>query len=355
MAPIESAPLEESLALPPGFYLGADMLAQDQARVLAQGWQYVAHRDELSGKGDHVVTQIAETPVLVVRGADDVLRAFPNVCRHRAGPLALTSGRGAKRLRCRYHGWSYRLDGCLHSAPQMQGATGFGVDAIRLPPLAVVEWLGLVFVTLAAEPAPFEAVVSGIAERIAPVDFSALRHVHSREYEVPCNWKVYLDNYVEGYHLPCVHPTLAQVLDYRAYITELADWYSLQHSPIIGADGVYGEGQAYYYFIYPNTMLNIMPGRLQINRVVPLAPDRCRVDFHYYYAQHPEAQARAAADLDFSDLVQREDATICESVQRGLASGAYEAGRLCPRHEAGVWHFHRLLRSAYAGLKELPT
>jgi choline monooxygenase len=181
------------------------------------------------------------------------------------------------------------------------------------------------------------------------MDFGRLQHAHSQSYEVACNWKVYIDNYVEGYHLPTVHPALTRALDYRSYGTEVADWYSLQHSPVADADAAYGQGQAYYYFIFPNTMLNVMPGRLQANRVLPLSADRCRVDFHYYYAAYPATRARLDADLEFSDQVQREDAAICESVQLGLASGYYEPGRLCPRHEAGVWHFHRLLRAAYVG------
>jgi len=355
MVGIDSAPLEQAFALPPGFYLGADMLAQDQSLVFARSWQFVAHRDELAGRGDHVVTQIADTPVLVVRGEDDVLRAFPNVCRHRAGPLALANGRGARALHCRYHGWTYGLDGQLRHAPEMQGAADFKTGDIRLPPLAIVEWLGLVFVNLAARPVPFETVFADIAKRIAPVDFGAMRHVHSQDYEVRCNWKVYVDNFVEGYHLPYVHAALTQALDYRAYNTEVSDWYSLQHSPVANADAVYGQGRAYYYFIYPSTMLNIMPGRLQANRVLPLAPDRCRVEFHYYYLPDPAAQSRIAGDLEFTDRVQREDGAICESVQRGLTSGFYEAGRLSPKREAGVWQFHRLLRAAYAGLTDVPT
>jgi len=125
-------------------------------------------------------------------------------------------------------------------------------------------------------------------------------------------------------------------------------WHSLQHSPIRAGDGAYGAGEALYFFVYPNTMLNIVPGRLQTNRVLPIAPDRCRVEFDYFYAQEDEAMARVARDLEFTDTIQREDMAICEAVQRGLASGYYEAGRLCPKREAAVWHFHNLLRADYA-------
>ncbi len=153
---------------------------------------------------------------------------------------------------------------------------------------------------------------------------------HRASYDVACNWKVYVDNYLEGYHVPHIHPGLNSLLDYRSYITETAEWYSFQFSPLESGDDLYGSGEALYYFLYPNAMLNILPGRLQTNRVLPLGVDRCRVEFDFYYApdDSPEAQARRAKDVAFSDEVQDEDVTICEDVQRGLASGSYEAGPL---------------------------
>ena len=341
-------PLDRAHALPARYYAGEAMLAMEQRAVFGRSWQLVARQEQLAEPGDHVVEQIGQVPVIVVRGQDGVLRGFVNVCRHRAGPLALCNGKGARALHCKYHGWTYTLEGQLRSAPEMQGAADFNVEEIRLPPVRVHEWQGLVYVALDASVPPFEQVYGGIAERIAPIDLSAMRYLRRDSYELECNWKVYIDNFLEGYHLPHVHPGLSKVLDYRAYDTELFAWHSLQSSPLRNSGDIYGDGQAFYYFIYPNVMLNIMPGRLQTNRIVPLGPDRCRVEFDYYYAQDAAAQARIAADQEFSDEVQQEDIDICEAVQRGLASGTYEAGRLCPRRESGVWHFHNLLRAAYA-------
>lgn len=342
--------LERAHALQARYYFGPDMLAMEQRVVFARSWQLVAHQAQLAEPGDHVVEQVVGIPVLLVRGQDGVLRAFPNVCRHRAGPLALCNGKGARALHCKYHGWSYTLDGQLRSAPEMQGACDFHVADIRLPRLPVHEWQGLVFVALSDAVAPFEEVYAGIAERIAPIDLAAMRYLRREVYEVTCNWKVYLDNFLEGYHLPHVHPGLSKVIDYRTYDTELFAWHSLQTAPLRDSQGIYGEGEAYYYFVYPNVMLNVMPGRLQSNRVLPLTPDRCRIEFDYYYAQDARAQARIAMDQAFSDEVQHEDVAICEAVQKGLASGFYDAGRLCPKREAGVWHFHTLLRAAYESL-----
>ena len=324
------------------------MLEREHEAVFARSWQLVAHREQLVEPGDHVVEMIGKVPILVVRGKDGVLRAFPNVCRHRAGPLALCNGKGANALHCKYHGWTYSLEGQLRSAPEMQGAKDFDVTDIRLPPLRAHEWQGLVFVALDASVAPFEEVYAGIVERIAPIDLSAMRYLRRETYDIACNWKVYVDNFLEGYHLPHVHPGLCKVLDYRAYDTELFPWQILQTSPLRDSGEIYGEGEAFYYQIYPNIMLNIMPGRLQTNRVLPLGPGRCRVEFDFYYAQDDKAQSRIARDAEFSDEVQLEDVAICEAVQHGLASGTYDAGRLCPKRESGVWHFHNLLRAAYA-------
>ena len=343
-----ASPLDHATALSARHYFGESMLALEHRAVFARSWQLVAHQGQLAEPGDHVVEQVGHVPVIVVRGQDGVLRGFVNVCRHRAGPLALCNGKGARALHCKYHGWTYTLEGQLRSAPEMQGAADFNVEEIRLPPVRVHEWQGLVYVALDASVPPFESVYGGIAERIAPIDLSAMRYLRRDSYEIACNWKVYVDNFLEGYHLPHVHPGLSKVLDYRAYDTELFDWYSLQSSPLRNSADIYGDGEAFYYFVYPNVMLNIMPGRMQTNRIVPLGPDRCRVEFDYYYAQDAAAQARIAADQEFSDEVQQEDIDICEAVQRGLASGTYDAGRLCPKRESGVWHFHNLLRTAYA-------
>ena len=344
-----SSKLELASALPARHYLGADMLAMEQRAVFARSWQLVAHQALLAEPGDHVVDRIGSVPVIIVRGQDGVLRAFANVCRHRAGPLALCNGQGARTLRCQYHGWTYTLQGQLRSAPEMQGAEDFNLGDITLPEFRVQEWQGLVFVAIDDATPAFEQVVEGITARIAPIELSAMRFLRRDSYDIHCNWKVYVDNFLEGYHLPHVHPGLSKILDYRAYDTELFAWHSLQSSPLRNSSALYGDGQAFYYFVYPNVMLNILPGRLQTNRILPLGPDRCRIVFDYHYTQDESAQARIEADQAFSDEVQREDIAICEAVQRGLSSGRYIPGRLCPKRESGIWHFQNLLRAAYAG------
>jgi len=340
--------LEHAHAMSPRYYSGEATLALEQRAVFARCWQLVAHRGQLAEPGNHVVGQVAGVPVLLVRGEDGVLRGFPNICRHRGGPLALCDGKGLRVLRCKYHGWTYTLDGQLRAATEMQDAFDFNVADIHLPPLQMREWQGLVFVALDAGVPPFDSVYGGIAERIAPIDLSGMHYFRRIDYEMECNWKIYVENYVEGYHLPHVHPGLSKALDYRSYHTELFPWHSLQCSPLRDSGVGYGAGEAFYYFVYPNVMLNITPGRLQTNVILPLGPDRCRVVFDYYYAPYEDTRARIGGDQAFSDEVQGEDAGICEAVQKGLASGYYTPGRLNPRRESGVWHFQNLMRAAYA-------
>jgi len=341
-------PIELAHALHASFYSEPRWLELEQRGVFGSSWQLAAHAGDLAEPGDHVVADIAGKPLVVVRQPGGELKAFYNVCRHRAGPLAVCNGKGARALHCKYHGWTYGLDGRLRAATEMSDAKQFEPGNVRLPEIQVREWQGLVFLALDDNAPPFDEVFAGIRERIAPIDLAAMRFAKRDTYRIECNWKVYVDNFLEGYHLPFVHPGLSKLLDYRAYETELHAWYSLQHSPLRNNDGIYGDGNAFYYFVYPNIMLNITPGRLQTNRVLPDGHGACIVEFDYYYEQQPEVLARVQAEQDFSHAIQEEDIFICEHVQQGLSSGSYEAGRLNPRRESGVWHFQNLLRAAYA-------
>ncbi len=347
--------LAHARALPGTFYADAGMPALDRHVIFDRSWQLIAHVCQLQHAGDHVVADLGGLPVLAVRGADDEIRVLHNVCRHRAGPIAQCDGLAAKSLRCRYHGWTYDLDGVLKSAPEMGGALDFEVGAVRLPQLVVRVWQGLVFAASSDNVPDFNAFVAGIEARLG-ADRGLAHYGHHQRvgYDVACNWKVYVDNYLEGYHVPHVHPALNRMLDYRSYVTEVAQWHALQWSPLESDATLYGSGDALYYWLWPNTMLNILPGRLQTNRVIPKGVDRCRVEFDFYYAPDQggiddsgASRAKRDADLGFSDEVQHEDLGICEDVQRGLASGSYVPGRLNPLRENAVHHFHELLRRVY--------
>ena len=338
--------LASSTALAARFYTDAAIAARERESIFLRHWQLVAGISQLQDRGDHVVTEIAGVPIIVLRDEAGQLRAFHNVCRHRAGPLARCDGRAAKVLRCAYHGWTYGLDGRLRAATEMQDACDFNVADVRLPEVSVDAWRGLVFVAI--DPCMLLAeLVAGIDRLLGERDFSTFRFDRRQSFPVPCNWKVYADNYLEGYHVPHIHPALNALLDYRKYVTETDRWHSVQWSPLEGDGLIYRDGIALYYFIWPNLMLNILPDRLQTNRIVPLAIDRCRVDFDYFYPADADTPERAISDQTFSEEVQAEDAEICERIQQALASGSYVPGRLNPKRENAVFHFHEQLRAAY--------
>ena len=343
-----SRPLSEARTLPAYAYADPAFHVFDLQHIFAVSWQPVGRADQVREVGYHIVADIAGRPVIAVRGNDGVLRGFFNVCKHRAGPLALANG-NARQLQCKYHGWTYTLEGQLRAAHEMQEARDFDISCIHLDPVRVGEWQALVFVAVDEPAVQLEELMAGIKERIAPIELTQLRFHIQVGYDMACNWKVYVDNYLEGYHLPHIHPGLNKLLDYRSYTTHTAEWYSWQHSPLDGTRGPYQSGEAHYYFIFPNLMLNILPGRLQVNTVLPVSQRQCRVLFDYYYADIESTAVRdmIEQDLRFSDEVQKEDMDICARVQQGLESGAYQAGRLSPKREAGVHHFQELVRKAY--------
>ena len=349
-ADLRVRPLARAETIPSAWYTDPRFHALDRDAIFATTWQHVADTHQLAQPGDHVIAEVAGEPIIVVRGKDGALRAFFNVCRHRGGPLAMKDG-NADMLICKYHGWTYRLDGVLRGVPHFNRVELFDKRDYGLTPVHLAEWEGLVFVNLAERAKPLETFLQDIRERVAPTRIGELTFARRVEYDVRANWKVYVDNYLEGYHVPYVHPELYSLYDYAGYVTEVHDWYSVQVGPLTGDSNVYtaGGGEALYYQVFPNLMLNVVPGRLQANLVVPVAPDRCKVIFRYYYDDVASAAARERieADIAFSDKVQHEDAEICERVQQGLGSRAYDKGRFSVRFEEGVYHFQKLLKHAY--------
>ncbi len=354
-------PLEEASTIPKAWYFDAAFAERERERIFTRTWQCAGRVDQLPKPGDYITTDIAGMPVVVLRNQQGELRAFHNVCRHRAGSPARGTG-NASFLRCHYHGWTYDLDGNLKNAPEMDGTLDFKLCDYGLTAIKVAAWGPLVFVNLDPKAKPLEAWLGDIPTRVAPYKLDTLRFADHVEYEIGCNWKLYIDNFLEGYHVPWAHPGLNQVLDYRTYTVEPHDNYVLQYGPLKeqgdasnpliafkrGAEahkGLKGEaalGSAYYW-IFPNFMWNLSPDVAQSNVVLPLGPERCRVifDFFYYGDVSPEVRKQ---NIAYSDEIQREDIDICETVQRNLHSPAYEAGRFCAKRENGVYAFQSMLR-----------
>jgi choline monooxygenase len=343
-------PLERAETIPSSWYTDPEIYDLEKECVFAKTWQGVGHLGQVQRPGDFFLANIVGNPIIVVRGKDEQLRAFYNVCRHRGGPLAMKEGNGAV-LQCQYHGWTYSLDGSLRGVPHFDRVELFDRKDFGLMSVDVDSWEGLVFVRLTTTEVPLSTYFEGIVERIAPIRLQSKTFSRRVEYRLNCNWKVYMDNYLEGYHVPYVHPELCKLYDYRNYVTEGHRYYSLQHSPLSGEENIYtkGEGEAYYYCVFPNFMLNILPGRLQTNLVLPLAHNQTLVVFQYYYddVNSPSAQKMIEDDVEYSERVQQEDIEICEQVQKGLESRAYDRGRFSVKFEEGVYRFQTLLKKTY--------
>lgn len=345
--------LAQARTPPSAWYTDPRMHAFDRDAVIARTWQYCGAASTLAEAGSALHTEVAGRPVVLVNDPDFGIRAFYSVCQHRGGPVGVRCGQQTF-FQCRYHGWTYNLDGSLRGTPQFERGATFDPAAHALKPVRHAEWGGLLFVCADPDAPTLDAFVSGIDALVAPLTVGG-KAFHIREvYPVACNWKVYVDNYLEAYHLPHVHPEYARTLDYASYREELHGWWSVQRTDFDGDAGYYGAlgdgGELFYLMCWPNLMLNLTAGRLQVNVVRPVAHDRCEVVFDYYYEDRTSDAARAAIaeDLVVSARIQGEDAEICERVQQGLASPAYDTGCYSSKREQALAHYHSLLRAWYA-------
>lgn len=330
-------PLNEASTIPAEWYLSPDVAELERQTVFSHSWQAVARAEQFQDTGAYVTFEVAGEPGLLVRGSDGLRRAFFNVCRHHAAAVMTEPSGRAAQLRCPYHGWTYALDGKLKSAPDMGAAADFDRDCMGLVPIPTMGWSKWVWVNLASGTPPIDEPSTGL-----PVD-----HLHwfeRRHYRLRCNWKVFVDNYLDGgYHVPLLHKGLDRVLDYSEYQIELSNRSCLQWSPLETG------GRALYYWIYPNFMINQYPDAMDTNFVIPIGVGETDVVFDFYFSDISDsAVSRNRARVAASEAIQNEDTAVCCSVQRGLASRAYSAGRLSARREAGEHLFHRLL---YADLK----
>src|SRR6266516_2530591 len=303
----EGASLAEACAPPAAWYTDPRIFELEQRTVFCRSWQTVGRADQVRERGQYITAEITGEPILVVRGGDDVLRGFFNVCRHKGAAIMTEREGRTQNLRCPYHGWTYSLEGELKGTPDFAGVRNFDPSANGLVPCQTALWQNWLFVKV---------------------------ETHGQS----------LERFL-GAHL---HRELNSVLDYSQYTIETGERFCLQSSPIVNDRGdsdtaaVRRGDRAHYFWIYPNFMINWCEGAMDTNLVIPRGIDRTEVIFDFYFETISEqAREQTLASIAVSERIQAEDVAICESVKRGLASRAYKPGRLSVRREAGEHLFHK--------------
>ncbi|MET0614559.1 MAG: aromatic ring-hydroxylating dioxygenase subunit alpha [Thermoleophilaceae bacterium] len=349
--------------LEPRHYRDPEITELEERRLFARTWQLVGHVSRLPSPGDYLTSTAGSQPVLVLRDEQGELRAFRNVCRHRGSRLLSGSGECGKAIRCRYHGWTYRTDGELIGVPEGRSIAGLDKSALGLFPARVEMLCGLIFVNLDVHAAPLAEQVAGLPERLERYGIERLSPGGEWHNTQPSNWKIVIDNYNEGYHVPIAHPGLMRLLDYKHYDVEVHDgwvWfeapfrdkpssnlleraYQRMVSPMPGLDEA--DRRVWRYaMIYPNTTIDLYPDQVVTWRINPDGPLRARDEAFGY--RHPRAGFRTRLAQRLNDrlntVVSAEDADLVANVQAGLETRDLELGPLSHREAAIAWFADRI-------------
>ena len=364
VAPATTQPAIAGTALEPRLYTDPELLESEQLLIFERTWQLAGHIASLPKPGSYLTAQAGTQPVLVVRDEENELRAFKNVCRHRGSRLLSGSGQCKAAIRCRYHGWTYRLDGSLIGVPE-----GLSFDEkiekrkFGLMPARVEEMCGLVFVNLDPDAAPLAELVGDLPQRLAPYRIETLESFAPGTGKQPANWKVVADNYLEGYHIPIAHPGLMRMLDYKHYDVEVHDHYVWFDSPLRSKPSSNRLERAYaklvtpmpglgeedrfvwrYAFIYPNTTIDLYPDQVNTWQMLPDGIGRTSDVFESYRPAGAKPRTRFVqwANQRLNTLVLDEDIDLVDNVQRGLATRGYRCGPLSRRERGVAWFADRI-------------
>lgn len=340
--------IRRAFTLPAEIYRSQEAYQRQLDRVFARSWHYIGDRAREPGLSPHSFYEGSLDEPVILGEEDGAPICFSNVCTHR-GAVLLENPCRSESIRCRYHGRRFDSQGRFLSMPEFEEAEGFPSEKDDLPRLHVGPWGPLLFAAI--DPAvELSTLLAPLEERLRFFDPTGLRLTDRRDYRFAANWALYCDNYLEGFHIPFVHPALAGAVDYSAYEVELFDHVSLQTAAtkdpgeafdLPGDHPDYGRGiGAYYFFLFPTTMINLYPWGLSLNVVEPHGPAETRIRFRSYVRDGDRRNRGAGADLDG---VEQEDEEIVLSVQRGIQSRLYDRGRYSPEREQAVHHFHRLL------------
>jgi len=352
-----NTPLEQAETLPSKFYLDPQYWDQMKEAIFAKSWLWVADKIQLF-KGPENVFPIQlldgylDEPLLIVEDENEEIKCLSNVCTHR-GFLLLQHPVKRAKITCGYHGRRFRLDGHMEFMPQFSTAENFPRPCDHLHQIPLKNWHRFLFANL--DPAiDFERIFSKLDERLGfmPLDSFTHRPDLAKTYHVHAHWALYIDNYLEGFHIPFVHNALNAMIDYGAYTTEVYDHMVLQIGYADGGGETFDlpeghpdfgkEVTAYYYWVFPNFMLNFYPWGVQINVIKPVTPKLTRVFFDWYI--YDEELLETMQGSQIAEKTEREDEFVVEAVQKGLKSRFYDTGRYSPEMEGGVYSFHQLIR-----------
>ncbi len=347
--------IERAWTLPSAFYANAEEFEKSKNQIFAKSWQFVTWEDTIKVPGSvypfTLLPGCLDEPLLLSRDREDSVRCLSNVCTHR-GNIVCEGAGTINSLRCRYHGRKFGLDGKMQSMPEFEGVENFPCSKDDLPQIELGKWRQFYFSRCLAGDIQLETMMAEVERRVGFLPINEFRYTpeRGRDYLVKGNWALYVDNYLEGFHIPYIHAALNATLDYGNYRTELFEGGNLQL-------GVAGEGEdsfelpighpdqgtrvaAYYFWLYPNLMLNFYPWGLSVNVIRPVAPDVTKVQFIPFVWREERLELGAGADLD---RVEREDEVIVELVQKGVRSRFYDKGRYSPKRENGVHQFHQMV------------
>jgi len=352
---------ERSFSLQAEAYTDPAWLAFERQAIFSKSWQWVCHAEKLREPGSYVTTEIAGQPICMVRDKSGMLRAFYNVCKHRAHELLKGEGR-TNLIVCPYHAWSYDLEGQLVGAPETSALQEFDRESICLDKVQVEEFCGFVYVNLGGGP-PLAEQSGGLQAEImhwAP-DVERLTFAHRLTYNIKSNWKNVVDNFLECYHCPVAHKDFCTLVDMDTYKVTTHGIYS-SHMAEAGkaanaaysVDGATVKDHA-VWFLWPNTCLLRFPGRgnFIVMHIIPVDVDHTYETYDFFFEDSEPNAAEQQAISYIDDVLQVEDITLVESVQRGMSTPAFSQGRIVHdpkgsgKSEHAVHHFHGLVLDAY--------
>ncbi len=340
--------IEDARSLPEECYTDPRFLDLEMDAVFSKTWQPACRVDELKKHGDYVKVTIGRDPVIVIRGKDGQLRALSGVCRHRANDFVEQTRGTMKSLLCRYHGWNYDLTGKLKAAPDMRQADREFKNNHSLAQFGLETWGPYVWVNLDPSASPLQQSIRAVMQNAKDSGFQNLQWHARRTYTVPCNWKVFVDNYGDGgTHVKTTHRSLASALNDAEYRTDIDGNCSTQSSPIVssGIADIRNGDKARYVLAHPNLMFNFYQGCADTNFVIPTGTDSCEVIFDFYFDDTWDTERREKS-IRSADVTQKEDEDVSASVGRGVKSKRWPQGPFSWR-ETAAYHFQTWLVEQY--------